>query len=95
MEMTLTTRVNIAKQMTMNTAAMKDWRIKNKHNHAMREIARKLIDGKGYIIASIRELAEKYGNLCHYEITIPDADMKYVWGLQMNSIWHKIQFTAI
>lgn len=95
MEITLTTRVNIAKRMTANTAAMKDWRIRNKHNRAMREIARELIAGKGYIIASVRELAEKYGNLCHYEITVPGADVKYAWGLQMNILWHKIQFVAI
>ncbi len=95
MELTLTNRVNIAKRMTATTAALKDWRIRNKHNREMREIARELTAAKGYIIASVRELAEKYGNLCHYETTAPDADVKRVWGLQMNCIWRKIQFVAI
>ena len=95
MEVTLTNRVNIAKRMTAETATIKDWRIRNKHNRAMHEMARELTAGKGYIIASVRELAEKYGKLCHYETTAPGADKKHIWGLQMNSIWHKIQFVAI
>lgn len=95
MELTLTNRVNIAKRMTAETAALKDWRIRNKHNRAMREIARELTTGKGYLIASVKELAAKYGKLCHYETTAPGSDVKRVWGLQMNGIWHKIQFVAI
>lgn len=92
---TLTNRVNIAKRMTSETAALKDWRIRNKHNRAMREIARELTAGKGYIIASVKELVAKYGTLCHYEATAPGADEKHVFGLQMNIIWHRIEFTAI
>lgn len=95
MEMTLTNRVNIAKRMTANAAALKDWRIRNKHNRAMREIARELTAGKGYLIATVKELAAKYGTLCHYETAAPGADIKRVWGLQMNSIGRKIQFVAI
>lgn len=95
MEMTLTNRVNIAKRMTANAAALKDWRIRNKHNRAMREIARELTAGKGYLIATVKELAAKYGPLCHYETAAPGADEKHVWGLQMNIVWHKIQFVAI
>ncbi len=91
MEITLTNRVNIAKRMTANTATLKDWRVRSKHNRAMREIS----NGKGYIIASVRELAQKYGRLCHYETTAPGADAKRVWGLQMNEICRKIQFVAI
>lgn len=95
MEMTLTNRVNIAKRMTANTAALKDWRIRNKHNRAMREIARELTAGKGYLIATVKELAAKYGTLCHYDTTAPGADVKHIWGLQMNEICRKIQFVAI
>lgn len=95
MEMTLTNRVNIAKRMTAETAALKDWRIRNKHNRAMREIARELTSGKGYLIATVKELAAKYGTLCHYETTAPGADETRVWGLQMNIVWRKIQFVAI
>lgn len=95
MDMTLTNRVNIAKRMTANAAALKDWRIRNKHNRAMREIARELTAGKGYIIATVKELAAKYGTLCHYETAAPEADIKRVWGLQMNIVCRKIQFVAI
>ena len=81
MEMTLTSRINIAKRMTASTAALKDWRIRNKHNRAMREIARQLTAGKGYIIASVRELKQRYGELCHYEVTAPGADKKKIWAI--------------
>lgn len=95
MKMTLTNRVNIAKRMTSETAALKDWQIRNRHNREMREIARELVAGKGYIIASVEELAAKYGKLCHYDTTAPGADAKQVWGLQMNGICRKIQFMTI
>lgn len=95
MEMRLSTRVTWAKRVTEETANMKDWRVRNRHNRAMREIARELTAGKGHIIASVKELAAKYGTLCHYEATAPGADEKHVWGLQMNIIWHRIEFTAI
>ena len=95
MAITLTDRVNAAKRMTANAAALKDWQIRNKHNRAMREIARNLTADKGYIIASVKELAAKYGALCYHETTAPGSDKKRVWGLQMNSVWHKIQFVAI
>nr|DAE32977.1 MAG TPA: hypothetical protein [virus sp. ctoYX9] len=81
MEMTLTNRVNIAKRITANTAAIKDWRVRNKHNRALREIARQLTAGKGYIIASVRELKQRYGELCLYEVAGPGADRKTIWAI--------------
>lgn len=95
MEITLATRINIAKRMTANTAALKDWRVRNKHNITMREIARELTAGKGYVIASVKELAAKYGTLCHYSPDAPGAYEKRVWGLQMNVICRKILFVSI
>lgn len=81
MEMTLTSRVNLARRITANTAAIKDWRVTNKHNRAMREIARQLTAGKGYIIASARELKQRYGELCLYEVAAPGADRKTIWAI--------------
>lgn len=95
MEITLANRVNIAKRMTANTAALKDWRIRNKHNITMREIARELTAGKGYVIASVKELSDKYGTLCHYSPDSPEAYKKRVWGLRMNEIHREIQFVSI
>lgn len=79
--MTLTARANIAKRMTAKAATLKDWRVVNKHNRAMREIAREMTSGKGYIIATVKELAAKYGKLCHYETTAYGADKKEIWGI--------------
>lgn len=95
MTIKLTNRVNIAKLLTAEVAALKDWRVRNKRNRQMREIAREIAGGKGYIIASVQELAQKYGNLCHYETTAPGADRRRVWGLQMNDVYNRIQFVGI
>ena len=81
MELTLTDRVNMAKRITASTAALKDWRVRSKHNRAMREIARQLTAGKGYIIASVKELKQRYGELCHYEVTAPGSDRKTIWAI--------------
>lgn len=92
---TLTHRVNIAKALTGRAATLKDWRIRNKHNKAMREVARELTAGKGYFIGSVVELKAKYGDLCNYETTAPGADKKCVWAIDHNAIWNKLQFIAI
>lgn len=95
METTLTNRVNIAKAITAETASLKDWKIRNSHNRKMREIARDLTSGKGYIIATARELKAKYGDLCHYQADASDSDRKRIWSLGMNGIYNKILFTSI
>lgn len=93
--MRMTRRIEIARNMTADTAALKDWRVRNKHNRAMRQIARGLTADKGYIIATVRELAERYGTLCQYEKNASGADEKRVWGLHMNDVYRKILFVAI
>lgn len=94
MAITLSKRIEVARLRTSKTANMKDWRIRNKHNRAMREIAREWIGGKGYTIASVKELAAKYGDLCHDETMAPGADEKRVWGISFNIIHKRIHFVA-
>lgn len=95
MTTTLSKRIEVARLRTSKTANMEDWRIRNKRNRAMREIAREWMSGKGYIIASVKDLSAKYGDLCHYEVSAPSADDKRVWSIGDNSIWRKLQFIAI
>lgn len=94
MAITLSKRIEVARLRTSKTANMKDWRIRNKHNRAMREIAREWIGGKGYIIASVKGLSAKYGDLCRYEVSAPGADEKRVWGISFNIIHKRIHFVA-
>ena len=90
--MTISKRIEIARNLTAATASIKDYKIRNKHNLQMRELARELMSCKGYIIASTRELKEKYGDLSHYDAI---SDDKHVWGISMNLSWNEIQFAAI
>lgn len=92
---TLQNRVNIAKEMTVMSASMKDWRIRNKHNKAMREVAREWMNGKGYFIGSVIELKNKYGDLCHYETNAPGADKKCVWAVDYNDVNKRLEFVGI
>ena len=53
--------IEIAKKLTARTAEMKDWRIRNKYNRKMRQIARDLVElNGGYIIATPAELQAIY-----------------------------------
>lgn len=91
---TLQMRVSIAKNFCAKTANMKDWQVRNKHNRAMREIARELMRGKGYIVATSQEMEAMYGQLFHVAGACLDQK-KCVWGLDYNDIFNKIQFVKI
>lgn len=95
MDFRLSTRVKIAKQLTSNTADLKDWRIRNKHNREMRDIARILTQDKGYIIATPKEMSDKYRKLFLFDPCAPDQDKRFEWALQMNAIWRKIEFVPV
>lgn len=95
MEISLNNRIETAKRLTAKTAMIKDWRIRNRHNRAMREIARGLTAGKGYVIASPRELSEIYPDFYGCDTAAQDSDVKMIWGLDVNSVWRKIQFVSI
>lgn len=92
MELTLMSRIRFAKRKTAESAALKDWRVRNKRNYAMREIAREITNGKGYIIATVDELRTKYGSLCHYE-TATDTQ-KQIWGICWNDFYGNLYFFA-
>ena len=51
MELTLTLShcVEVAKKQTLRSSEMKDWKIRNKHNRRMREIARELVKKKRWL----------------------------------------------
>lgn len=93
---TISKKITIARKITSLTANAKDWRIRNKYNRAMREVARDLTAGKGYIIASARDLSVRYGDLFHHEATAADADKKYIWAVCLPTCANgKILFSAI
>ena len=90
MEITVVKRVEIAKKATARSANMKDWRIRNKHNRKMREIARELVEKNGgYVIATPAELHDLYG------ATVGKGDEKFVWGIEWNLVWKKLEFMPI
>lgn len=82
--------IEIAKKLTARTAEMKDWRIRNKYNRKMRQIARDLVElNGGYIIATPAELQ------AIYDVQVGKGDERFVWGIDMNSVWKKLQFSPI
>lgn len=81
MEIELTNKIKIAQRLTREAAALKDYRVTTVQDRRMRELARDWNRGKGYEIASLREIAERYGNVPYFDPNSPNADRKRVWGI--------------
>lgn len=77
--LTLTGFVNAAKVSTSKVANLKDYQVRNKNLRAKRELARELANGKGYIIATAKEISDRY-NL-GWNVVKEDLNKKRVWGL--------------
>lgn len=80
--MTLEARIRSAKAATAETASLKDWRI-NRHNRSMREAARQLASGKGYMIATDAAAHD-------IDTRITPSDRVRVWGFIWNHIYKRI-----
>lgn len=74
--MELIQQMAFAKKMTERAAAVKDWRL-SKKNKEMRDAARKLAEGKGYIVATDTEMMGKF-NTRH---TRARDNKKHLWCL--------------
>lgn len=74
--------INGAKLLTARVANLKDYQVRNKRLRAFRELARELMAGKGYIIASANEMNDRFGQFIDEPITMAEGnDKKYVWAL--------------
>ena len=94
MELTLTLSrcVEVAKKQTLISSEMKDWKIRNKHNRRMREIARELVKKNGgYVIGTPAEVKETYG----VNVGGLEDPRKFVWGIDWNNVWKQLQFAPI
>ena len=56
--------MQFAKEQTAKAASVKAWRITTKAGKALQEIARQMVAGKGYEIATDAQIFAKYGELC-------------------------------
>lgn len=92
MYITLIERINIARDLTAKASQIKDWKLRRQSDRRMKEIAKELTDGKGYIKATARQLHEAYPDLMppsdddHYQIWCIDES---ITGSQ------RLGFTAI
>lgn len=69
--------LEVARRNTRFAAALSDRQTRSKRNRALRDIARKL--KKGYIIATEKELRERYGSLIGFPQFSTKA--KIIWGI--------------
>lgn len=81
---TLEDRVNCAKRITESAANVKDWRLTRNIDREAKKEAVKLMNGKGYIIATPAELKAMYPSLIRWTPG-QDADEKKVWGFYLTS----------
>jgi len=76
-EPTLLNRINIAKRITAESASIKDWKLRRKSDRKLKELAGELVAGKGYIIASAKELSTRYPDL----MAASNDTRRHVWGI--------------
>jgi len=71
-----------AARMTKDAAAVKAWRLTNKKDRAAHAAAVELAAGRGYLIATPRELYTRYefSRPLFWESS-PDVDKKMLWGI--------------
>ena len=80
--MTLTQAIELAKKITNRAAGTKDWRLTNKRDRGMKDLAVELSQGKGYILASPKSIAERYPQFVGpYFAGGPDAGRTFVWAI--------------
>lgn len=80
--MTLEQAVETAKKITNRAASVKDWRLTTNRDRAMKKLAAEISQGKGYILASPRQIAEQYPNLVSpYFATGAGADRVFIWAV--------------
>lgn len=89
---TLSKRIEVAKKMTARSAALKDYKVRSKKKREMREIARNLTAGKGYIIASPEEMEKRYPK---YFKDWAVENKKMVFSIDWNIVWGELQFVAL
>ena len=88
--MTLQQRINYAKLMTKRSAAVKDYKVRRKDQRELREIARELTAGNGYIIASPNEMSQRYPK--YYSVK---GSERMVFAIQWNVLWRRLSFVGL
>lgn len=82
--------INAAILATTRAANMKDYKVRSKRNRAMRELARELLKGAGFIVATGDELKAKYPNFFKGH-----GAEKFIWAVYYNSVWNRLDFAPI
>ena len=84
-----------AKKMTTDAANAKDWTLRRKDDKRMKEIAQELAAGRGYIIATDRELEKMYPGL--FKAQGVKESPKTIWAVDYQRFNHfsKMSFAPI
>ncbi|MDE6285113.1 MAG: hypothetical protein K2M17_05145 [Bacilli bacterium] len=95
MTVSLKSKVEMASSLTRRVAEMKDWRVRNKHNFAMRNIARDWMENhEGYFVGTFGKLKELYGDLI--ECKSVSEEIRGVWAIMPGiKISDKFRFVLI
>lgn len=90
----LSRSAEIAKQLTINAASAKDWRLRNRRDREFKRIARDLASGKGYVIATNYQLAKQYPGMLDVRYTPESKPM--VWAVNFSKFGRsKMSFMPI
>ena len=76
---TITFWANAARIMTNRAATAKDWTLTRKRDKEMKKIAKEMVAGRGYIIATDKELEAKYP--AFFKTHSAEESKKMIWGI--------------
>lgn len=85
----ITTAITFAKRTTEKAATMADYKVRNRKNRMMREIARDLNRGRGYVIASAVEMSDAGELIAH------NNGRRIIWAVGYNNFYKELQFIPI
>lgn len=85
----ISTAVNFAKHTTEKAATMADYKVRKRKNRMMREIARDLNRGRGYVIASAVEMSDAG------ELIVHNNGRRMIWAVGYNNFCKELQFMPI
>jgi|GEM_PF-5836851 hypothetical protein len=73
--------IDYAISLTRKATEAKDWQLRSKRNLKLREIAKEMISGKGYILATHAKMKEMFPDT-FTQIDQSDDTTTYIWAIE-------------
>lgn len=86
--------IDYAISLTQKASEAKDWQLRSKRNLKLREIAKEMISGKGYILADYAKMKEMFPDTFTLKNYSNDT-ATYIWAIEFEKILNKRTYNWI